>query len=69
MSDSSGFSLRISRLRTGLKQYELGILAGIHASRLSMIETGRASPRPDELMRLRRALASVNQQELGAKGE
>jgi len=39
-----------------VKQVELGVNIGIHASRLSQIECGWVRPRPDECIRIARAL-------------
>ena len=52
-----GLQLKIERIRLGLRQFELAAQAGIHPSRLSLIESGRVTPHPDELMRLREVLA------------
>ena len=48
--------LKLDRIRAGLRQYEVAAKAGIHPSRLSMIETGRIIPNPIELDRLREVL-------------
>jgi transcriptional regulator with XRE-family HTH domain len=40
-----------------MRQYELALKAGIQPCRLSLIETGRVSPRPDELDAIQEALS------------
>jgi transcriptional regulator with XRE-family HTH domain len=40
------------RLEQGRQQFQVAAACGLHPARLSLIETGRARPRPDELQRL-----------------
>ena len=56
MTKEYGIEVIVSRLKIGMKQYELGFLARIHQSRMSMIESGRAEPRPDEVELIKKAL-------------
>jgi transcriptional regulator with XRE-family HTH domain len=49
-------SVRRVRLERGLKQYDVAASAGLHPSRLSLIETAREQPKPGELQALARAL-------------
>lgn len=44
------------RLEQGRPQFQVAAEVGIHPARLSLIETGRASAKPDELTRLAHAL-------------
>ena len=58
-----GLSLRIDRLRCGLRQFDLAAKANLNPSKLSLIETGRIQPSDDELARIRKALADVQGQD------
>jgi transcriptional regulator with XRE-family HTH domain len=49
-------AIRRVRLELGLPQYRVAQNAGIHPSRLSVLETARERPRPAELQALARAL-------------
>ena len=51
-----GLRLKIIRLKAGLLQYQLAAHLGIHASRLSEIESGRRTPPPDLLCELEKIL-------------
>ncbi len=51
-----GIEIRIARIRSGLKQYQLAQAVGMRANQLSLIENNRASARPDELHKIRVAL-------------
>lgn len=44
---NNGLEIKITRLRSGLKQYELAAKLGINQARLSEIETGRREASPD----------------------
>lgn len=44
------------RLEQGRLQFQVAAAAGIHAARLSVIETGRAQPKPEEVARIAIAL-------------
>ena len=48
--------LRIFRILRGLSQYDLQDKTGIKNYRLSLIETGRFKPKPEELRAIARAL-------------
>lgn len=54
-----GIDLKIARIRRGATQHELGRLADLPSYIISEIETGRRDPRPDEEVRLRAALDSI----------
>lgn len=49
---NKGLQLKIMRLKAGIRQYELAARLGIHASKLSEIESGRRTPSPDLIERL-----------------
>jgi DNA-binding transcriptional regulator YiaG len=51
-----GLDLKLFRIKKGIKQKELAKQAGISASTLCLIESGRINPRPEELDRLKMAL-------------
>lgn len=51
-----GIDIRIARIRSGLKLYELAQRAGIREPELSMIETGRRQPSPEKAARIAEAL-------------
>jgi transcriptional regulator with XRE-family HTH domain len=48
----SGMDLKILRLKAKLKQYEVGMRAGIPPNRLSEIEADRRQPSPELLERI-----------------
>jgi len=48
----NGLGLKIMRLKSGLRQYEVAGQVGIPANRLSEIESGRREPSPELLERL-----------------
>ena len=48
--------IKLRRLERDLLQVDVARRAGIGRSRLSEIECGHAAPRPDELVRIARAL-------------
>ena len=48
--------LKLMRLRSGLKQYQVAAAVGIAPCRLSEIETGRRDPSPELLNRIVKAL-------------
>ena len=48
----NGLGLKIMRLKSGLRQYEVAGQVGIPANRLSEIESGRRGPSPELLERL-----------------
>lgn len=50
--DPVGLRLRIARLRTGRKQYEVAAKVGVSGTVLSRIETGEAAPDPELLEKL-----------------
>ncbi|MGD1154034.1 MAG: helix-turn-helix transcriptional regulator [Syntrophales bacterium] len=50
--------LREARFFKRMNQYQLAISAGMHQSRISLIEKGYARPRPDEKKRLAQALGA-----------
>lgn len=50
-------ALRLARLQRGLVQTKLARLAGMSASRLSLVERGMAIPSPAEMEALARVLA------------
>lgn len=52
----TGLELKIERIRRGIKQFELSLQTGIRAPRLSVIENGRETPKPEELEAICRAL-------------
>jgi transcriptional regulator with XRE-family HTH domain len=52
-----GLELRISRLRAGLKLYELADRIGLSESALSRIETGRTQPSPELVVRITEELS------------
>lgn len=49
---SQGLELKITRLRAGLKQYELAAKVGIAPTQLCEIETGRREVSPELLERI-----------------
>jgi transcriptional regulator with XRE-family HTH domain len=51
-----GVELKITRLRAGLKQYELAAKVGITQTKLSEIECGRLQPSPELLQRVLEAI-------------
>jgi len=51
-----GLQMKIMRLKAGLLQYQLAAQLGIHASRLSEIESGRRTLPPDLLCKLEKIL-------------
>jgi transcriptional regulator with XRE-family HTH domain len=48
--------IRRVRLELGKQQYRIAQQSGLHPSRLSLIETARVQPRPDELQAIANAL-------------
>ena len=44
---NNGLEIKITRIRSGLKQYELAAKLGINQARLSEIETGRREATPE----------------------
>jgi transcriptional regulator with XRE-family HTH domain len=48
--------IKLARLSRNQRQFEVAARAGLNQSRLSWIENGHDSPRPDELERIARAL-------------
>lgn len=51
-----GLELKLRRIKTGLKQYEVAARVGISASRLCEIELGRRKVSPDLMARICKAL-------------
>jgi len=56
MSTIDGLELRISRIRAGLRQYELAARVGITQTKLSEIECGRLQPSPELIERIIEAM-------------
>jgi len=54
-----GMDIRIARIRTGMKLYELAQRAGIREPELSMIETGRRLPSAEKAARIEAALSNT----------
>ena len=52
----NGLNLKIMRLKSGLRQYEVAGKVGIPANRLSEIESGRREPSPELLERIFRVI-------------
>ena len=52
METNFALELKVARRRSGLSQYEVGHLLGVHHGRISKLECGRARPTPDELTTL-----------------
>lgn len=50
--NNRGLELKIARLRTGLKQYQLAAKVGITPTQLCEIEAGRRQPSPELLKRI-----------------
>lgn len=57
-TNNNGLGLKIARLRTGLKQYELAAKIGIASTQLCEIETGRREVPPDLLERILEVIKS-----------
>jgi transcriptional regulator with XRE-family HTH domain len=55
-----GFRLKIERQRRDLSQWDLSRLTDISPYRIGAFERERAEPRPGEVQRILRALASVD---------
>jgi len=51
-----GVEIKIARIRTGLRQYEVAARVGILPNRLSEIESGRRRPSPELLERILQAM-------------
>lgn len=49
--------LKLERIKTGLKQIELAKLVGIDRSRLSMIENSWVQAKPEEVLKIKAAIA------------
>ncbi|MFC1956617.1 helix-turn-helix domain-containing protein [Chloroflexota bacterium] len=60
-TNNNGLVLKISRLRAGLKQYELAAKVGIAPTQLCEIETGRREASPDMLERILKVITSNKQ--------
>lgn len=54
-----GLEIKITRLRVGLKQYELAARVGITQTKLSEIECGRLHPGPELMDRILEVLEEV----------
>lgn len=52
----SALELKLERIKSGLKQYELAARVGIGPTQLSEIETGRREPSPQLLQRILKVL-------------
>ncbi len=50
---------KLERVKSNLKALEVARKAGLNPTRLSLIENGWASPRPEELEKLRRILPNI----------
>lgn len=50
--DPVGLRLKLARVRTGRKQYEVAAKVGVSGTILSRIEAGVIEPKPDLLARL-----------------
>ena len=50
--DPIGLRLKLARVRTGRKQYEVAAKVGVSGTILSRIEAGTIDPKPDLLARL-----------------
>jgi transcriptional regulator with XRE-family HTH domain len=48
--------LREVRVVKRLRQFDLRDLTGIHPSKISLIENGLVEPRPDEILKISKAL-------------
>lgn len=60
--DHFGKGLRISRMRVGLSQEELGFRASLHRTEIGLLERGEREPRLDTLVKLTGALGvSLNE--------
>lgn len=57
--EDAGLNLKIERMRKRIKQIDLSEKTGIPQSRLSFIENGRSAARPDELQKIKQALAAA----------
>ena len=55
--------LREFRFSKRISQFRLGLEAGIHGSKISLIENELVKPRPDEVLRISKALG-VKSEEL-----
>jgi transcriptional regulator with XRE-family HTH domain len=53
-----GRNVFMARRRAGFSQEELGALAGLHRTEVSMVEKGERLPRVDTLLKLAAALAA-----------
>lgn len=51
-----GIELKISRIKAGLRQYEVAAKVGIPATKLCEIETGRRKPSDELLERILQAI-------------
>ncbi len=51
-----GIEIKICRIRSGLKQYQVAAFLGITQAELSLIETGRRLPSPDLEEKFRRII-------------
>lgn len=60
-SKMDGFDLKIARLRAGQKQWDVAAKIGVSQSRLSLIELGRVTARPNELSKLREVLGIISE--------
>lgn len=54
-----GLELRLRRVAAGLTLFEVGVRTGIEPPRLSEFERGRRALPPDDVARIRRALAVI----------
>ncbi len=52
-------NLKVARIDKGLSQWDLAGETGIPNYRISLIETGRAQPKPEELEALAKALETT----------
>lgn len=57
---NKGLELKIARLRSGLKQYELAAKVGIAPTQLCEIETGRRELPPKLLDRISRVISNID---------
>jgi len=61
----SGLEIKVARLKSGLKAYELASIVGINADKMCKIEIGRLVP--DEEL-LKRILAAIEEAQGTKKG-
>ncbi|MBL7209320.1 MAG: helix-turn-helix transcriptional regulator [Dehalococcoidia bacterium] len=56
MNTTEAMELRILRIRSGLRQYELAARVGVTQTKLSQIECGRIEPSTDLVARIEEAV-------------